>query len=401
MRSLDLFRFSSGALRGHRLRTFLSLLGVAIGVASVIMLTSLGEGARLYVVGEFSSLGSNLIIVMPGKTETQGAAPLVSSAPHDLTLEDVEALKLRVPQIRRIAPAVLGTAKAGYGERDRDVTVVGTTNELLGVRKLRMGTGRFLPPGVVDAPVCVLGAKVRAELFGNRNPLGETVRIGDSRFRVIGVLAPRGTTIGMNVDEVVDIPVKTAMRMYNRTSLFRVLAEIVSSQQMDAARQAILAVLKERRDGVEDVTVITQDAVLSTFQRIFGILTAALAGIAAISLTVAGIGIMNVMLVSVSERTREIGLLKAIGVTRGQIVTVFLIEAAILSTTGGLLGLGFGIGVGRFLQHLYPEFPVRPPGWAVLAAFVVSVSVGLLFGSLSARRASRLDAVEALMRKRG
>ncbi|MFH1144872.1 MAG: FtsX-like permease family protein, partial [Candidatus Eisenbacteria bacterium] len=235
---------------------------------------------------------------------------------------------------------------------------------------------------------------------GGRNPLGRMLRIGDWRFRVIGVLAPRGTSIGLNVDEVVAVPVETAMRVFNRTSLFRMMAEVQSHRDIDAARDAVIAVLSERHAGEEDVTVLTQDAVLATFGQILGALTATLAGIAAISLTVAGIGIMNVMLVSISERTREIGLLKALGVTGAQIVAVFLLEASMISTGGGILGLGAGIGLGQVLRKIVPDFPVQPPLWAVIAALVVSIAVGLVFGSLPAHRAARLDPVAALMRKR-
>jgi len=400
VRTRDLVRFAGGALTGHRLRTFFSLLGVAIGVASVVALTSLGEGARRYVTGEFASLGTNLLIVVPGKTETFGGAPFVSTAPNDLTLADAEALARQVPQIRRTAPVSLGTAPAQFGERRRDVPVIGTTHDVLDIRQLKMGIGRFLPPGVRDAPVCVLGAKVQRELFGNRNPLGEMVRIGEGKFRVIGVLAPRGTSIGVEMDEVVEIPVETALRLFNRTSLFRILAEARSHRDIPGARDAAVALLTERHGGQEDVTVVTQDSVLATFDSIFRVLTLALAGIAAISLTVAGIGIMNVMLVSVSERRPEVGLLKAVGVTSRQIVLVFLIEAALISSAGGLLGLAVGLSAGRVLQYFSPDFPASPPAWAVAAALAVSVSVGLLFGSLPARRAAALDPVDALMRQR-
>ncbi len=400
MRSLDLFRFSAGALRGHRLRTSLSLLGVAIGVASVVMLTSLGEGARRYVTGEFASLGSNLLIVIPGKTETVGATPLLGTAPNDLTVEDAEAMRSRIPQIRLVAPAALGSAPVRVGERSREVTIFGSTNDLLEVRKLHIGVGRYLPVDTRDAPVCVIGAKIQRELFGNRNPLGKYVRISETRFRVIGVMAPRGTSIGVDLDEVIHIPVDTAMRIFNRTSLFRILAEVDEHHEIEAVGEAVIGLLKERHNGQEDITIMTQDAVLSTFDKILRILTAALVGIAAISLTVAGIGIMNVMLVSISERTREIGLLKAVGVTRRQIVSVFLVEASLISMLGGLLGLLVGLSAGRFMTHIYPDFPVQPPVWAVLAALFVSLSVGILFGSLPSRRAAALDPIEALMRKR-
>ncbi len=400
MRTRDLLGFAVQALRGHRLRTVFSLIGVAIGVASVITLTSLGQGARRYVTGEFATLGTNLLILVPGKTETFGGAPMASAAPNDLTLDDVTAVVRRVPPIHLAAPVVMGAAPASFGDRSRDILVTGATPDLLEVRNLRMASGSYLPRGEEDAAVCVLGAKVATELFGSDNPLGQLIRLGQSRFRVIGVLRPRGVSIGYDMDEVVHIPVRSALRLFNRTSLFRVLCEVRSSREIPAARDAALAVLKERHGGVDDVTAITQDAILHTFDRILGVLTLALAGIAAISLAVAGIGIMNIMLVSVSERTREVGLLKAVGVTRGQVVAVFLVEAALISTGGGLLGLAGGYGLGRVLVGLVPELPASPPGWAVAAALAVSAGVGLLFGSLPARRAASLDPATALMRSR-
>jgi len=397
----DLFAFSAGALRGHRLRAGLSLLGVAIGIASVVLLTSLGEGARLYVTGEFASLGSNLLIVLPGKTETTGMAPLVSVAPHDLTLADVEAIARRVRQTRRVTPLSLGGAPAAVGSKRRDVTVAGTTAEFQGVRHVRIGVGRYLPAGDLErgGRVCVIGAKVQQELFAGENPLGEVVRLGDERFRVIGVMAPRGVSIGMDLDEMVHIPVVRALRLFNRSGLFRILIEVGSHEEIPAAKKAVIEVLRARHEGQEDFTILTQDSVLSTFGRIFALLTAALAGIAAISLTVAGVGIMNVMLVSVSERTREIGLLKALGVRSRQVVAVFLVEAAILSAAGGALGLAFAFAATRTFTAVYPGFPIEPPAWAVVAAAAVSISVGLLFGTLPARRAARLDPVAALARR--
>lgn len=400
MRFADLMQFAAGGLTGHRARTLLSLLGVGIGVASVILLTSLGEGARRYIAGEFASLGSNLLIIVPGKTETAGLAPLISTAPHDLTRQDAEALVLKVSTIRRVAPIVVGSASVSSGERIRDVTVVGTTRDLLHIRHLKMASGRFLPSDQPNIAVCVLGAKVQRELFPDQNPLGQLVRIGDWRFRVIGVIAPRGTSIGLDLDEVVEIPVETALRLFNRHSLFRILAEVDSYEGLQQASRAAIAVLTERHGGEEDVTILTQDSVLGSFDMIFKALTAALAGIAAISLGVAGIGIMNVMLVSVSERTREIGLLKALGVTQRQVVSVFLVEAAILSTVGGVIGLLVGLGAGQILQTFYPDFPFHPPGWAIGAALAVSSLVGLLFGLLPARKAARLDPVQSIMRRK-
>jgi putative ABC transport system permease protein len=400
MHPADLLRFAAGGLRGHRLRTLLSLFGVAIGVASVILLTSLGEGARLYVTGEFASLGANLLIIIPGKTETKGLAPIVSTAPHDLTRQDADALLQRVHAIRRVAPLAVGTASVTAGERRREVTVIGATRDILEIRHLKMSSGRFLPRDLPDAAVCVIGAKIQTEVFPNQNPLGQLIRIGDWRFRIIGVIAPRGTSLGMDMDEVVEIPVEMGLRLFNRAGLYRILAEVGSHYDLDKAQRASLDVLRERHAGQEDVTILTQDAVLATFNQILGVLTAALAGIAAISLGVAGLGIMNVMLVSVSERTREVGLLKAVGVTYGQVLAVFLVEAAILSTIGGALGLLAGLGAGKLLQGFYPDFPIQPPIWAIAAALVVACSVGLLFGILPARNAARLDPVQSLMRRK-
>lgn len=397
----DLLVFSAGALRGHRLRTGLSLLGVAIGVASVVLLTSLGEGARLYVTGEFASLGTNLVIVLPGKTETTGVTPFISGVTHDLTVEDGETILRRVRPVRRVAPVAFGTAPARFGERSRDVAVIGTTADFLGVRNIRLQSGRYLPAGeaALGQKVCVIGAKVREELFGGRNPLGEALRLGPERFRVIGVMAPRGVSIGMDLDDMVQIPVTSALRLFNQSSLFRILVEVRSNAEIPATKSAIEALLRERHGGAEDVTLLTQDSVLATFGRILGLLTAALAGIAAISLTVAGLGIMNVMLVAVSERTREIGLLKALGVRGRQIVAVFLVEAAILSTAGGAAGLAAAFAGAGILRHLFPSFPVQPPAWAVAAAVAVSLFVGLVFGAMPARRAARLDPIRALARR--
>ena len=401
MTTVDVLGFAGRALAGHRLRTVLSLLGVAVGVTSVVLLTSLGEGARVYVVGEFGALGSNLLIVMPGRTETTGFAAPIGSAPHDLTLDDVNAIRRRVPRIRHAAPMVMGSVTAREGDLTRDVIVVGATAEWKDVRRVELGAGRFLPAGDADAdqPVCVVGAAIQRELFQGRPALGEMLRLGDERFRIIGVAAPRGTSLGMDLDQVVIIPITRHMKMFNLTSLFRVLVEVNSQDELPAAQRAVIDVLKTRHDGEEDVTVITQGSMLATFSRVLSILTMALTGIAAISLSVAGVGIMNVMLVSVSERTREIGLLKALGATSRQILQIFLAEAATLSAAGGLVGLGTAISLTAIARRMYPAFPVQPPPWAIPAAVLVSLSVGVLFGVAPARRAARLDPITALGRR--
>ena len=393
----DLLGFAARALRGHRLRTGMSLLGVAIGVAAVVALTALGEGARRYVVGEFASIGTNLVIVVPGKTETTGAMPGIGGVPNDLTLEDARAILRGVPEIDKAAPMVMGTETVAFEERQRQMGLFGSTHEALEVRRLAVASGRFLPPLDWDrsSPVAVLGATAAHELFPGRDPLGEIVRVGDWRMRVIGVLAPRGQQLGVDMDDVTIVPVAAAMKMLNRRSLFRLLLQVRAHTDLDRAKERALRVIAERH-GEEDVTAITQDAVLGALTSILGALTLALAGIASVSLAVAGVGIMNVMLVSVSERTREVGLLKALGAGRRQILAVFLAEAVLISSTGGLLGLALGWLAVRGFVALYPALPATPPPWAVVAAFSLSVAVGAVFGVLPARRATRLDPVAAL-----
>jgi putative ABC transport system permease protein len=393
----DLFGFALRALSGHRLRTALSLLGMAIGVAAVIALTALGEGARRYVIGQFADIGSDLLIVLPGRTDTTGI-PGIGTAAHDLTLDDADALVRRIPAVDKVAPFVIGTETLSYGARRRQVAVIGATHDFQEVRHLALSRGEFLPADEIrrGRPVAILGIKAARELFGEGDPVGQVVRIAGWRMRVLGVMAPKGTQLGADIDEVVIVPVATAMRMFDRRSLFRVLVRVRGGADLESTKPKLLAVLKERHKGEEDVTVLTQDALVSTFSSILGALTLAVGAIAAISLTVAGIGIMNVMLVSVSERTREVGLLRALGVRRRQVMAVFLTESALLSAAGGLAGLAFGWTVVRVLVRVFPALPASPPVWAVVAALALSLGVGLLFGWLPARRASRLDPVVAL-----
>jgi putative ABC transport system permease protein len=398
----DLLRFAFRSLLGKRLRTALSLLGMAIGVGAVVILTALGEGARRYVTNQFASIGSNLLIVLPGKTETSGFAGTVPGVPNDLTLADAEAVRRRVSGIVRLSPLVMGTEAVAHGARRRNVAVAGTNREFLELRKLTLAKGQFLAEDEArrGRPVVVLGANVARELFpAGEEPVGQVVRIGGWRMRVVGVMAAKGTQLGMNLDEVVAVPVVTAMRMFDRRSLFRIMIEVRGTADLETVKARVIQVIKERHDGEEDVTILTQDALISTFSQILGALTMALGAIAAISLTVAGIGIMNVMLVSVSERTKEVGLLRAVGVERGQVLSLFLAEAAMLSLSGGLLGLATGWLAVRVLVRVFPALPASPPAWAVIAALTLSLITGIVFGLLPARRAARLDPVAALAGK--
>lgn len=402
MRTADLLAFAVGAARGHRVRTALSMLAMAIGVAAVVTLTALGDGARRYVVREFSAIGSNLVIVLPGRTETGGINPgsFVSGTPRDLSIDDAQALQ-RAPAVQRVAPLAVGTSELSVAGKLREGMVVGTTAEYIEVRQSKLAQGQFLPPEDWNrgSMVMVIGAKLRAELFPNEAALGRFVRVGDRRFRVIGVLASTGSGLGMNTDELAIVPVSAAQAMFNTNTLFRILVEARNREAIEPAKRQVTQIIQQRHDGEQDVTVITQDAMLATFDRLLRTLTLGVAGIAAVSLGVAGILVMNVMLVSVSQRRSEIGLLKALGASGGTIRGAFLVEAALLSSAGALFGYALGLAGAALIRALYPVFPAYPPDWAVLAALSTALGTGLLFGVLPARNAARLDPVTALARR--
>ena len=402
MRTADLLAFAVGAARGNRVRTALSMLAMAIGVAAVVTLTALGDGARRYVVREFSAIGSNLVIVLPGRTETGGINPgsFVSGTPRDLTIDDALAL-LRAPAVQRVAPLAVGTSELSVAGKLREGMVVGTTAEYIDVRQSRMAQGQFLPHEDWNraSMVMVIGAKLRAELFPNEAALGRFVRVGDRRFRVIGVLASTGSGLGMNTDELAIVPVSVAQAMFNTNTLFRILVEARNRDAIEPAKRQVTQIIQQRHDGEQDVTVITQDAMLATFDRLLGTLTLGVAGIAAVSLAVAGILVMNVMLVSVAQRRSEIGLLKALGASGGTIRGAFLVEAALLSSAGALCGYVLGLAGAALIRMLYPVFPAYPPDWAVLAGLGTALGTGLLFSVLPARNAARLDPVTALARR--
>jgi len=382
MKLIDILLFATGSLRGSRTRTLLMILAMSIGVASVVVLTGLGEGARRYVVGQFSSLGTNLVIVLPGRTETAGIGPgmLLGQIPRELTLDDAQAL-LRSRAIGRIAPLTLGS-----------------TSDLLEVRHMSLALGQFLPAGDVHSSesVCVLGAKIKHELFGQQQAVGAWVRLGDRRFRVVGVMASQGESMGFNTDEIVIVPVVSAHMLFNTSGLFRVLVEAKSRDAIEQAKHDAEEILMRRHGGERDVTVITQDAVLATFDRILRALTLAVGGIASISLAVAGILIMNVMLIAVSQRVKEIGLLKALGAPAVQIRNLFFAEAILLSGIGSVAGLILGEAGVWVIGRIYPSLPVIAPWWAVLAALGTALGTGVLFSVWPARRAARLDPVMAL-----
>lgn len=400
MKTADLLRFSLKTVTSHPTRSLLIMLAMALGVAAVIILTALGDGARRYVVNEFSAIGTNLVIVLPGRSETAGSFPgaVMGQTPRDLTLEDARWVG-RLPQVHRYAPLNVGVAELSAAGKLREVTLMGTTADIFPIRHMRLAQGRFLSSSSENSAQMVLGSRIAEEFFPDGNALGQRVRLGDRRFMVTGIMVEQGESMGYNSDELVIIPVQHAQTLLNTTSLFRLLVEVRQQHEIEDAREAIRQTLIRRHNGEDDVTVIAHDAVLATFERILRALTLGVAGIAVISLAVAGMLVMNVMLVSVSQRTAEIGLLKAIGTPAAVIRYIFLAEAIWLSLTGACIGFILGQTGSWLLRLAYPLLPAWPPLWANFAGIAVAVLAGVLAGLLPAMRAARLDPVAALSKR--
>lgn len=400
MKLNDTLLLSLKAITSYKIRSLLIILAMALGVAAVVMLTALGDGARRYVINQFSSIGTNLIAVMPGRAETSGAflGATMGRTPRDLTLQDARLIG-RLPQVKRYAPLNVGAAELSAAKRLRDVTVLGSTAELIPIRHMKLAQGSFLANDAEHSAQIVLGAKLAREFFPAGNAIGQRVRLDENRFLVTGVLTLQGESMGYNTDEIVIIPIDYAQSLFNTTSLFRILVEARSHNDILPAKQAIHETLKQSHDGVEDVTIITQDAVLDTFDRILHALTLAVAGIAAISLAVAGILIMNVMLVAISQRTPEIGLLKAIGANADDIRRLFFAEALWLSLVGAVIGYLLGQFGSLLLRLAYPQLPAWAPAWASLAGITVALLTGIIASLLPSSRAAKLDPVKALGKK--
>ena len=359
MTDLDLMRLAGGAVRAHRLRSGLTMLGIMIGIASVILLTSIGEGTRRFVMAELLQFGTDVIFIRAGKITTSGPPTAILSTVHQITIEDAEALR-RVYGVIRTVPISVGNARVEAGPRGRSVLIVGTTADAPPAWKVDIGIGRFLPPTDPrrGGPITVLGPRTKQELFGARNPIGEHVRIGGQRFLVIGVMAPKGVILGLDLDDRAYIPVSTALEMFNRDDLTEIHVQFATSAGVDAVSRGVTRVLSARH-GEEDFTLISQTDMLGLLDRVLGVVSAGVTAIGGISLVVGAIGILTMMWISVTERTSEIGVARALGATPEQVQRLFLVEAAILSLAGGALGVAAGMGVARALQLVVPGLPVQ------------------------------------------
>jgi len=384
------------------------MLGIIIGVAAVIALLSVGRGAQVAITSQIQSIGTNLLFVRPGRIE-QGGVRLATGSAQTLTLEDAEAL-LSVPEVAAVAPEVDAFGQIAYLGNNVNSRVLGVTPEYLTVRNYELAGGEFIQASNVTArsAVAVLGANVAVDLFQGEDPIGQSIRINGIGFRVVGVLAPKGGTGFGSQDDVVMVPLTTAQSRLFGASRFRggnsisvINVQVASTNQIDAAIQNIGDVLRERHHITyeDDFTIQSQQEILNTANQVTGVLTLFLGGVAAISLVVGGIGIMNIMLVSVTERTREIGIRKAVGAKRRDILAQFLTEATLLSVAGGLMGILLGISVARIAGRLPLGTTTVVPVVSldsILLATLFSIAVGLFFGIYPATRAAALNPIDAL-----
>jgi putative ABC transport system permease protein len=392
----DILQLTGAAILAQRARSLLTGLGIAVGIAAVVLLTALGEGVQRFVMQEFTQFGTNLIAISPGKTQTFGVSGAMFGTVRPLSLDDAEALR-RLPAIDAVVPFVQGNAEVEAAGRTRRTAVFGTGAEVPRVWQIAPALGRFLPADEPRRarPFAVLGSKLRDELFGDRSPLGERLRVGGETYRIIGVMRPKGQLLGFDLDDTVYIPVGRAMAMFDRDGLMEV--DILYRAGTDAAALATRIESQLRaRHGSDDVTIVTQDQMLEVLGSVLEILTLAVGGLGAISLLVGGIGILTIMTISVAERTGEVGLLRALGANRRQVTALFLGEAIVLAGCGGAAGLLLGAGLAWLLGVAVPGLPVQIAWDYAALALAVSIVIGLLAGVAPALRAANLNPVDAL-----
>ena len=393
----DFTRLALRAITAHRLRSFLTLLGIAVGIAAVILLTSIGEGIHRFVLAEFTQFGTNIASMSPGKVKTSGPAPTgIPSSVRPLTLDDARAIA-RLPHVTAMTATVWGNTEVSGNGRLRRTTVNGVSPDMLKVYSVKVKTGQFLPAEDLEnaRPFVVLGSTLKQELFGAANPLGARVLVGNRQFRVIGVLEAKGQFLGIDLDDAAYIPTARALELFNRDGLMKI--DVAYEEGVAAKRIAdAIKTLLVARHGREDFTITTQEDMLRTLSKILDILTMAVGALGSISLVVGGVGIVTIMTIAVAERTSEIGLLVALGARPRTILGLFLGEAIALSALGGVLGLLLGIGLAQLIHVALPALPVHTPLIFVVLAEGLAIAIGLLAGVLPARRAARLDPVDAL-----
>lgn len=403
MNFTESLKMATKTLSANKLRSSLTMLGIIIGNASVIAMIGIGEGAQKYVNGQLQSLGPNVLFIVPGNREARQLGDL--EVPRTLVVADANAIATQVPSIAAVAAEKTTQGIVTYRSRNSNTTIVGTTAGFLTVRSFEVAQGRFLTDldQRSNSLVAVIGSTLAERLFETESPLGQQIRIKGITFQIVGLLEKKGSNLGLDYDDAVMVPITTlASRIVGKTSPYGVDVGFISvsansQEAMETAEFQItnLLRLRHRVTGSDDFYIQSQDALLDIANTVTGALTLMLAAIASISLFVGGIGIMNIMLVSVRERTQEIGLRKAIGATQRDILSQFLIEAVILSAIGGLVGTAIGVS-GIFLIAAVSPFEGGVSIVAIFTAVGVSGSIGLFFGVVPARQAAKLDPIVAL-----
>ena len=392
----DFIKLTTGSIFAHRMRSFLTALGISIGIAAVVLLTSIGEGLHQYVMKEFSQFGTNIIKVQPGTTTTHGSNIASLSSVRPLTLDDARVLE-KLPGIVAVDPVIQGNAEVEANKRQRRTTIYGVGPKFHIVFDINPSAGSFLPEDnqISPRPYVVLGSKVRDELFADVNPLGKRVRVGGQRFRVVGVMESKGQILGVDLDDAVYIPTARAMDLFNRQGLMEINLKYRESASVDEVMASLKRTLIAKH-GSEDFTIVTQEQMLEVLSSVLNILTFAVGALGGISLFVGAIGVFTIMSIAVNERVSEIGLLRALGAKKSQILLVFLGEAMVLASIGGFVGLITGAGGAHILGIIFPALPVHTPWTFVFIAEAIAIFIGLVAGVLPASRAAKLDPVDAL-----
>lgn len=392
----DFLKLTTTSLISHRMRSSLTALGIAVGVASVVLLTSIGEGVHRFVLDEFTQFGTTLVAINPGKATTSGTSMGIFGTERPLSIEDAQALS-RLRFAKAVVPFVQGNAEVDVQNRRRRTTIYGAGPDMPEAFSMKVKSGRFLPKDDPLAPraFAVLGSKLRNELFGDTNPLGKRITIAENRYRIIGVMESKGTILGFDLDDTVYIPAARALSLFNNESLMEIDVMYKEGTPVEKVTEGIKNTLIARH-GKDDFTITTQQQMLDVLGSVLNVLTFAVGAIGGISLLVGAIGIVTIMTIAINERTNEIGLLRALGAKKSQVLMLFLGEAIVLAAIGGIGGLILGIGIAQILHLALPDLPVHTPVLYVILAEAIAVIIGLIAGVAPARRAAMLDPVEAL-----
>jgi putative ABC transport system permease protein len=392
----DILKLSFSSLIDQRLRSFLTILGIAVGIASVVLLTSIGEGIQKFAIAEFTQFGTNLIGINPGRSTTLGTSGAIINNVRPLSIADEEALR-RIPGVINTVSLIQGNGPVEFAKRSRRTTILGVGPSAAEVWQMKVVKGRFLPADDSRAArsFVVLGSRVKEELFSDISPLGQIIRVAGERYRVVGVMESKGQMLGFDLDDAVYIPTVRAMSLFNQQSLMEIDILYQAGLQSKSVAEKAKKLLKSIH-GAEDFTITTQEEMLKVLGSVLGILTMAVGGLGAISLLVGGVGIVTIMTIAVNERTPEIGLLRAIGADRRQILFLFISEAVVLAGIGGLFGLILGAGTAWLLGVFVPALPTHTPWLYAVYAEVMAAGIGLLAGVLPARHAAGLNPVDAI-----